>query len=126
MQALVPAQRDDVPTTPCAFEFRSSSAATVSLAGDWNDWKPVPMRSMACDGNWSWALSVDLPAGEVHFKFVVNETEWVTDSAYEEVDDGHGGMNNVREVALPAPKVASDEEVNSNGEQKDENSCVVM
>lgn len=116
----------EVETTPCAFEFRSTSAAKVALAGNWNHWKPIPMEPIGAVHSGSWVLSVDLVPGEVQFKFVLDDVNWVTDEGYEAVDDGHGGVNNVREVALPQVKTAGDEEECASVEQKDENACAIM
>jgi Glycogen recognition site of AMP-activated protein kinase len=88
-------------TVVTPFEYRAREGATdVQLAGDWCAWAPAPMARMGDD---TWALDVALKPGQSHFKFVVDHT-WCTSPMYDTVDDGQGGLNNVRVVAADGPK----------------------
>ena len=69
---------------------------SVSVAGTFNNWdvKASPMVDPEKDGVWE--TSLDLPAGRIEYKFVVNGTEWLTDEdAAEFVNDPYGGRNSV-------------------------------
>lgn len=68
----------------------------VSVAGSFNGWNATanPMSDPDKDGVWS--ADVEIPAGRVTYKFVVNGDQWMTDeSAAEFESDGFGGQNSV-------------------------------
>lgn len=71
----------------------------VSVAGSFNAWKvdANPMSDPDKDGVWS--ADVEIPAGRVTYKFVVNGDQWMTDeNAVDFESDGLGGQNSVLTV----------------------------
>ncbi|MFI4861122.1 MAG: alpha-amylase family glycosyl hydrolase [Phycisphaerales bacterium JB063] len=75
---------------------------TVHLAGSFNDWSRTdhPM-TRGDDGDWS--ITLDLPNGVHHYKFVINGEAWLNDPASDpdhEQPDGHGGVNSAVLVGL--------------------------
>ena len=78
----------------CRFEFQSSEAKTVCIAGSFNDWQPgaTPMVAL---GNGRWVKELTLPSGRYEYRLVV-DGNWVDDpSAKETVANPHGGANAV-------------------------------
>ncbi|MBP7148843.1 MAG: isoamylase early set domain-containing protein [Acidobacteria bacterium] len=71
-------------------------AASVHLAGDFNDWNPAshPMKQRK-DGCWS--ITLRLPRErEYQYRFVINSRDWVTDDQTDRTaPNPHGGMNAV-------------------------------
>lgn len=81
----------------CRFEFQSSEARTVSIAGSFNDWQPnaTPMVAL---GDGYWVKELTLPSGRYEYRFVMNG-EWVDDpNAKETLPNPHSGVNAVRTV----------------------------
>ena len=67
-------------------------SAAPSIAGDFTDWEPVPMRR---NGD-QWEASFDLEPGVYHYSFVRSDGSWfLPDTIRNRVDDGFGGMNAV-------------------------------
>jgi len=64
-----------------------------SVAGTFNDWKPVPLEP-SLQG---YQLEIPLPPGTYHYKFVVDSV-WFCDSRLPCEEDSQGNMNNVIEV----------------------------
>jgi glycosidase len=72
----------------------------VSVAGSFTAWSATanPLKDDDKDGIWS--AEVEIAAGRVTYKFVVNGDQWMTDeSAAEFEGDGFGGQNSVLVVA---------------------------
>lgn len=68
----------------------------VSVAGSFNGWNATanPLADPDKDGIWS--ADVEIPAGRVTYKFVVNGDQWMTDEGAAEFEsDGFGGQNSV-------------------------------
>ena len=79
---------------PQAFVWSAARGNNVFLAGDFSDWKPVPMER---SGNGFTAV-VELSPGEHQYKFIV-DGEWQSDpSAPEAVPNGFGTANSVVRV----------------------------
>jgi hypothetical protein len=59
------------------FEIDIARAKSVQIAGDFNDWRPEPLRR---DGAASqrWSVNKPLPRGEYRYKFVI-DGEWMND-----------------------------------------------
>jgi serine protease AprX len=77
-----------------ALRYRNSSARTVSLAGDFNNWDPDadPCQEID-DGVWS-CLIEEPPGGRSRYKLVVDRTTWVHDPEARSLEpDGFGGWN---------------------------------
>ena len=93
------------PKTGTALSCRAQKAATVCVAGTFNDWNPTatPLTRQA-DG--TWAATLALPRGRHEYKFVV-DGEWCCEPGCETVYQGcpkcvanpSGTMNRVVEVA---------------------------
>lgn len=62
---------------PVHIEFNHATAATISLAGTFNDWRPrvTPMVSL---GAGRWIKILALPPGVYEYRFVV-DGEWMSD-----------------------------------------------
>lgn len=62
---------------PVHIEFNHASAAAISIAGTFNDWRPsaTPMVSL---GAGRWVKELTLPSGVYEYRFVV-DGEWMTD-----------------------------------------------
>jgi 1,4-alpha-glucan branching enzyme len=81
----------------CRFEFQSSEANTVCIAGSFNDWQPgaAPMVAL---GDGRWVKELTLPPGRYEYRLVV-DGNWVDDpNAKETAANPHGGMNAVLTV----------------------------
>lgn len=77
------------------FLLRPAKAATVHVMGDFNDWRPIHAMRRRDDGEWH--LSLELERGhEYQFKYLLDETVWITDpDAERSVADPYGGANSV-------------------------------
>lgn len=81
----------------CRFEFQSTEAKIVCIAGSFNDWQPgaTPMVAL---GDGRWVKELTLPSGRYEYRLVV-DGNWVDDpSAKETVANPHGGANAVLTV----------------------------
>lgn len=72
-----------------AIGFEIRDAATVEVAGDWNEWTPEPL-TRGPDGRWT--LPSGLAPGIHRFNLRVNGTRWVVPEGVPSVDDGFGGQ----------------------------------
>ena len=78
------------------FKAYSPASGSVAVAGDFNGWKPVPLKK-GKNGNWSG--KVKLVSGIHQYKLVFDGQYWQTDNANpERISDGHGGENSVLRV----------------------------
>ncbi|MEO0587529.1 MAG: alpha-amylase family glycosyl hydrolase, partial [Planctomycetota bacterium] len=78
-----------------------SDAHSVHLAGSFNGWSSTA-NSMDRRGG-VYEITLDLPDGIHHYKFVVNGDRWMNDPASDrelEVSDGHGGVNSAVMIGL--------------------------
>ena len=69
--------------------FRMDAQRSVAIAGDWNSWKPVPLRSLGGD---IWEGALLLAPGTYHFNLFVDGAEWVVPGGVATVPDGMGGL----------------------------------
>jgi 1,4-alpha-glucan branching enzyme len=86
------------PLEPVRFEFTHPTAATVCVAGTFNDWHAdaKPMHPL---GGGRWLKETVLPAGTYEYRLVV-DGQWITDPlAKETVANPFGGRNAVLRVA---------------------------
>ncbi len=88
---LTPATRGD----SLVVRFHLGGARTVAIAGDWNSWKPTPLRPLAGD---VWEGVLALRPGVYHFNLFVDGREWVVPNGVATVADGLGGMVGVLAV----------------------------
>ncbi len=77
------------------FSFKVENAETVEILGLNSDWENSVIMSRKKDGSFS--ADVNLPKDSTHeFKYLVNETEWLSDpEADKEVPNVYGGSNSV-------------------------------
>ena len=60
------------------FTYEDPYAASVSLAGDFNNWS-MDSTPLKRDDEGVWSVIVDLEPGDYEYKFVVNGSEWIAD-----------------------------------------------
>ena len=82
---LIPAWRGD----SLIVRFRMDGAKSVALAGDWNEWRPLPLRRA---GEREWEGTLAVPPGIYHFVLMVDGKEWVVPKGVATVPDGMGGL----------------------------------
>ncbi len=82
--------------------------SSVTVAGEFNGWNTGATPLTDVDGDGLWTATLTLAPGKYPYKFVINDTDWVTDeSAAEFVDDGFGGQNAVVIVDAQSPPASS-------------------
>ena len=83
------------------FRFYRAEASEVLVAGDFTRWQSgaIPMRR---DANGWWVLSLELPAGEHHFRYLADGV-WYTDFAANGVEFAKKTWNSV----LVVPEAAA-------------------
>jgi hypothetical protein len=80
------------------FEYRAPLAGAVSVAGDFNGWRPEATPLARGPGG-LWTAEVPLAPGRRYQYMLVVDGAWVTDpSAAVLADDGFGGQNAVLEL----------------------------
>src|SRR2546427_544246 len=82
---LLPQAHGDTVTV----RFSMPGAGAVAIAGDWNDWAPLPLRPLAGD---QWVGDLTLRPGTYHFNLLVDGREWVVPRGVATVPDGLGGI----------------------------------
>src|SRR5438270_6754315 len=90
-------------SVPVRFEFTHPSAATVCVAGTFNNWRPEakPMHPL---GGGRWLKESALPPGAYEYCLVV-DGKWLPDPlATETVPNPFGGVNSVLKVVSPRAK----------------------
>lgn len=87
----------------CQFSFQSvKPAKRVNLAGEFNGWN-TQSTSMSCGDDAVWRVTVQMPAGEQQYKFVVDGDQWQPDPRNDQViSDGQGGNNSVLRLGAQA------------------------
>jgi cyclomaltodextrinase / maltogenic alpha-amylase / neopullulanase len=84
------------------FEFISPKPAkTVTLAGTFNGWNKSANPMKIGDDGRTWSTSLQLPFGRHQYKFVIDDSEWVTDPKVKAEDDGGGNMNSILLISPP-------------------------
>jgi hypothetical protein len=73
------------------FRLAAPDAHTVSLAGDFSNWKPSYSLTRSAPGLWT--IVVPLQPGVHDYSFVVDGDEWKPDPTAPATADGFGGMN---------------------------------
>jgi 1,4-alpha-glucan branching enzyme len=83
--------------TPAGVRFTvvRPEASSVAVAGSFNQWSTSSHPLLRQNSRGLWTAVVALPAGEHHFMYVVDGTEWVSPLADEYSDDGFGSRNGV-------------------------------
>ena len=63
------------------FEYAGSEASEVVLVGEFNDWKPIPMKKAKKAGS-PFRAKVRLPKnGRFQFRYFVDQQTWANDEA---------------------------------------------
>jgi len=79
------------------FSFYRPHASSVSLAGEFNDWRTGELPMVPSGGGY-WTARVRLPAGEFRFRYCA-DGNWFTDYAAFGVEPGQFGLDSVVRVA---------------------------
>lgn len=84
-------------TKPIHIEFTHPTAATVKIAGSFNDWRPeaTPMISL---GEGRWAKELVLPPGTYEYCVVVDGDYQPDPQARQTTPNPFGGVNSVLRV----------------------------
>ena len=84
------------------FSFQAPDARTVTLAGDFNDWRSDALALTDPDGDGVWSGTFALEPGMHKYMFVIDEQHWETDPGADGyVDDGFGMRNAL--IAIDPP-----------------------
>jgi AMP-activated protein kinase-like protein len=83
---LLPDRRGD----SIVVRFRFPGARAVAIAGDWNNWEPVPL-AVARQGDDVWEGALLVPSGPHRFNLLV-DGEWVVPHGVATVTDELGGL----------------------------------
>ena len=87
------------------FTVKAPRAHLVSLAGDFNNWRPDQYRLIKAEAEGVWTISVPLPPGRYKYMFILDGRKWQTDPLAESYEhDGFGYQNAV--VDIPSPEQA--------------------
>lgn len=111
--ALAPTPADEAPPAPeaspeavdediaVAFRLRAPDARLVTVAGDFNDWKPETLEMHRTDDG-LWTARTALPPGRYAYMYVV-DGQWITPpDARRTQDDGFGARNGVLDLLEPS------------------------
>ena len=63
------------------FAFRAPRAARVALVGDFNDWRAGVTPLVRDSVRNQWTAEIPISRGAHQYAYVVNDTQWVADSA---------------------------------------------
>jgi len=78
------------------FVYTDNNADSVAVAGDFSQWKPIPLSPRTVNGRTVWTGLVPVSRGEHEYQFVIDGERWVTDPlAPVTEDDGFGAENAV-------------------------------
>lgn len=89
----------DAPGVPVRFLLAAAGARSVSLVGDFNEWRTEAMQLDDSDGDGVFAGTLLLPRGSYGYMFVIDGTRWTVDPhATNFRDDGFGQRNAVIRV----------------------------
>lgn len=81
------------------FMYTASEADSVSVAGDFSQWDPVPLSPRSVNGETVWTGLVPVSRGEHEYQFLINGERWVTDPlAPVKRSDGFGAKNAVLKI----------------------------
>jgi len=79
---------------PVSFRMKDDvKARDVFIAGEFNDWAPIPLNKR----NGSWEKSLNLKPGKYDYKYIINGN-WVLDPGNDIVNEKNGILNSVLEV----------------------------
>jgi 1,4-alpha-glucan branching enzyme len=85
-------------TRAVSFRLRAPDAASVAIAGDFNNWS-AGARRMRRRKDGVWWVVLRLRPGTYQYKFVIDESDWQADpSNPRQVPNGQGTVNSICEV----------------------------
>lgn len=100
-------------TVPVTFSYRSSTAHTVEVSGDWDSWtKRTQLARVpeSAEGD-LWQVTKQLQAStKFVYKYIVNGDDWHVRQDLPVESDGHGNTNNVLHSPEKDHAVADDEQ----------------
>jgi hypothetical protein len=89
----------DADALTVTFRLHAPDAESVALAGSFNNWQPDELILSGPDATGHWSATVELPAGQHEYMFLVDGNEWRSDpTAPFFRPDGFGRNNAVIEV----------------------------
>ena len=78
------------------FVYTDDAADSVAVAGDFSQWRPIPLSPHTVNGKTVWTGLVSVSRGEHEYQFVIDGKKWVTDPlAPVKEEDGFGAKNAV-------------------------------
>ncbi len=89
------------PKLPHRFVIYRPAATQAEITGTFTNWQPIAMEKLGTSGYWS--LTLNLPAGEHRYSYLVDDGRQVADPTVlmSETDD-FGGENSILRVEGPA------------------------
>jgi len=96
----VPAAVDPEGTILVRLVFEAPEARSVTVAADWNQWRPETHPLTDEDGDGVWEIHLRLQRGrDYQYQFVIDGSQWVADpGARVQIDDGFGGVNSLLNI----------------------------
>ncbi|MBI3996667.1 MAG: isoamylase early set domain-containing protein [Candidatus Omnitrophica bacterium] len=93
------AQKPTLTRRATHFEFQApATAQRVALVGDFNSWNHYSHRMRKATSG-LWEATVELAPGRYQYKFLVNDSQWLTDlKAKGQASNQYGTTNSVIEV----------------------------
>jgi len=79
---------DPLPGGSVRVSFAVPEASSVDIAGEWNQWTPVPLTRVASR---RWEAVLRLVPGAYRFSLIVDGERWVVPADVPELPDGFGG-----------------------------------
>jgi hypothetical protein len=96
MQTATTAPSQQAQTVWTRFVYTDDDADSVAVAGDFSQWRPIPLSPHTVNGKTVWTGLVPVSRGEHEYQFVIDGERWVTDPlAPVKEDDGFGAKNAV-------------------------------
>jgi hypothetical protein len=80
--------------------IKAGDAERVDVAGDWNQWTPVPLQRAS---NGVWYVDLSIPPGRYRHAFRINGRSWRIPEGVAAVNDGFGGTSAWLSVPKRAP-----------------------
>ncbi|RPH95858.1 MAG: hypothetical protein EHM72_14755 [Calditrichaeota bacterium] len=81
-----------------AWFFWRGNADSVKVAGDWSDWRPLPLKRLDSEGMW-FRREVFPSDARLDYKFIINDHEWILDPLNPLISQGGFGPNS--ELTMP-------------------------
>ncbi len=86
----------------CTFRMYLPQARRVQLLGGFTGWRERPIDLIREKAGW-WFVTLNIPAGEHQFSYLVDECSWVADYAASGIHpNGYGGYNSCLRVETRA------------------------